>query len=129
MDLDRFNRMDLEHIVESWEPVIEAAKEWTEEMRGVPLGRGWGGKLRVRVIDLKRAMAAEGGVMQEDREMTMLEFANHLRDTNNRLVDELRIQAPVIEAAKALLVDDGTRLQNRIDRIVNATHALLEAME
>ena len=39
--------------------VIEAAKEWTEEMRGVPLGRGWGGKLRVRVIDLKRAMAAE----------------------------------------------------------------------
>ena len=32
----------------------------------------------------------------------------------------------VIEAAKALLVDDRTRLQSRVDRIVNATHALLE---
>ena len=128
MDLDRFNRMDLEHIVESWEPVIEAAKAWRGEQRSYSDPLQWQTEQELDEA-VEALQAAEGGVMQEDREMTMLEFANHLRDTNNRLVDELRIQAPVIEAAKALLVDDGTRLQNRIDRIVNATHALLEAME
>jgi hypothetical protein len=37
MDLDQYNRVDLEHIIERWRPVVEAARAlphgfWTEEL-------------------------------------------------------------------------------------------------